>query len=75
MKYYLKKDFSSAFEFLKKCDKTCENWNIDKLIKYDYVVEVCDENDNIIATFTHKNLTDKVTWSKGFMAGIKYKEK
>jgi hypothetical protein len=48
MKYYLKKDFSSAFEFLKKCDKTCENWNIDKLIKYDYVVEVCDENDNII---------------------------
>lgn len=36
-----------------------------------YSSVVFDENDNVIDEFTHKNLTDRVTWVNGFMAGIK----
>lgn len=48
MKYCLSKDFSAAFNFLQKCNKIDGNWNIEKLNKYDYVVEVCDENGDMI---------------------------
>jgi hypothetical protein len=40
-----------------------------------YMSVVLDENNNVIDEFTHGNLTDRVNWVNGFMAGIKYKEK
>jgi len=39
-----------------------------------YSTLVTDENENLIASFHHQNFRDRILWSKGFFAAIKYKE-